>query len=618
MSEQDKEFLRLPSTYDSFVQSWSDMGMDVVPSYQQWIEALDETEDKHVDILEKEFGASFQVPPNIGAGLAAGVSALKTIGIEMPSRDDLINVAGARLKDELTKFAKGTGSRVYQSYGNNTPTGGGDGGTSESNYMGGSVWNPTGMSDKNPVVSANFDTDIPFIGADKYFLDGKEGNTPLLLKCGIPGAFDHGDLTSTDVTKTSDAQLHDYFVSAIFNEFRSEISKRVIVNTQVNAEFTADNIQLYYNANIQALCTYYFWMSVLAYTNDPRNKNEAMNQLIDSLSVTERQNLAILQRTIEQSVIPPFLHKWCFYIMGNYKQSYMPGSPMMKVFPWVFKDVGSTTPTNVNKHTFTEMYVTSAGFGSITNSIFLLRNHRELSDILARAYPDWCSPQLLMYDSTPKYDANFSQFWKNAFYLCGGEVSTTSGTGYVTKKLPEVTTLNDEFIYCADTDAPDGWVQAMQAVHAATENKTVPGFFTGTFYTVEQDATTGDLEIEHKFATQSYVANAYQISSSCIVYDANTSPTGYKDVGYSGYAQKLAQNTYSSTISATAIKKHQQYGTSLIKLQNVETIRQACFAWYDLIASDLKVPSRNKSSRSQNYMSKGKDRGNRKSKDDSD
>lgn len=612
MTKFDEDFLRTPGAYDAFVQVWEDLGIESVPTFDQWLQACDETQNSHLETLEETYGVGFTPPANLGATIAAGTAALKTMGISVPDKESLIAVAGQRLKSEVQRFANRSGSRVYQTYGDNTPTGGGDGGTSEANFIGGSPWNPTGLSDKNPVLSANFDTDIRFVGAEKYFLDGDEGNIPLLVKCGIPGVFSHGGQSSSSETSTGDHQLYNYFLSAVYNEFRSEIAKRVIVNTQVESLFTPTNIQAYYNACLQALMVYYFWMSVLAYTNDSRNKNGAMDVLIDGLSVTERDNLLILQRTIEQSVIPPFLHKWCFYIMGNYKQSFMPGAPMLKILPWKFASVGSTaTGSVVNAHTFTSLYTTSGSFGMITNATYLLREHRGMQDILARAYPEWCSPSLLMYDSTPKFDANFLQFWKNGFYICGGAVTTGTGSAYVSKLLPEVTVETDPITYCADTDAPDGWVQAMQCLNhhdSSSGNNTVgPGFFNGTIITVEQTSSTDPtLEIRDVYATSNYVASGAQISSTCLVYDGSTSITGFRDVAWTGTSQKLAQNTYSSTVSAVGVKEFQQFGTSLIKLQNKETIRQSCFAWYDLVASDLKGSSVNsRSKRSSNYSRKG-------------
>jgi hypothetical protein len=337
-----------------------------------------------------------------------------------------------------------------------------------------------------------------------------------------------------------------------------------------------------------------------------------MNSLVASLTPVERDNLLILERTIEQSVIPPFLHKWCFFIMGNFKQSHVPGSPMLKIMPWHFKDVGAVGPPNVNASVFTELYTTSAGFGMITNAVYLLNEHRGMQDILARAYPDWCNPQLLMYNSLPEFDPNYLQFWKNAFYMCGGLQTTDAGSIYITKKLPEVAAITDEAIYCADTDAPDGWIQAMQCIYSSTASKVGPGFFSGTYYVVENDALSNPV-VKHAYAAQTYVQNAHEISSTCTVYDGSTTSVGYRDVGSSGSYQKLAQNVYSSTIAATATKKHQQFGTSLMKLQNFETIRQACFGWYDLVASDLKTPSKSRSSsRSRSYKGKGKS----KSKDE--
>jgi hypothetical protein len=195
--------------------------------------------------------------------------------------------------------------------------------------------------------------------------------------------------------------------------------------------------------------------------------------------------------------------------------------------------------------------------------------------------------------------------------MCGGLVATSSGgTAHVTKVLPDIADEGDPIIYCADTDAPDGWVQAMQCInHNATSgsNSIGPGFFSGTIYVADSLTPGGAVFIRHKFAASSYTVNSTRVSSSCLVYDANAAPDGFKDVGFSGTSQKLAQNTYSSTITAVAIKKVQQFGTSLIKLQNKETIRQAAFAWYDLVASDLKSsPMKSRSMRASKYKGKGK------------
>jgi hypothetical protein len=553
------EDLASPEGYAAFCQLCSDNNK-VPMSYESWVDVL-EVEDKS-DLKFYNPGVS------VGSGLAAAQGFLNSVGITTGTQEQILRSAGQRLKTEFNRRASATASKIYQK----VDTSGDDGGTSEANYVGGTPFNPSGLSLKNKPIDTNFDTDIRFIGADRYFLDGYDKNTPLLIKCGTPGIIDK---------VAGDIQVLAYFNDVICNRFRREIAQKVTYNTKVTELFSNDNITVYINNTIQALCMYYFVMSIVAYTDDPRNKNQAMDNLANGFSPTDTQNIRILERMVRQSVLPPFLHKFCFHMMGNYKQSHMPGSPLLKVMPWVF---GTSTTES-----FTTFGV-KQGLGPIISAIDGLKMISYTADVLGKACPHWVDFEPYQYTSNPRFDANYNTFWTNGAYITTQGSSTVDD--YNSIRFPYSADSAGGITWNSDTDAPDGWVQAMQEVtYVNSEEETVngPGLFGPNVVQID-----GSL---------SSAAGKYMISgdvdqqqTTCVVFDNSSTDRGYLDVSKHQRYQSLAKNTYSTSWLSSTYHSHQKFGSSLIELQDVETIKPSVFAWLDLYVSDFKELSNGSSS----------------------
>lgn len=559
------EDLATPDGYAAFCQLCSDN--DKIPSsYETWVDLLG---------VENKAELKFYKPGlSIPSGLAGASALLSSIGISAGTQEQFLKSAGTRLKSEINRRASATASKVYQTF----DTSGDDGGTSEANYIGGTPFNPSGLSQKNKPLETNFDTDIPFIGVDKYFLDGFEKNTPLLLKCGTPGIID---------TTNDDPKVVDYFKNVTCGRFRREVAQKVTYNTKVTDMFQDDSVTKYLNNALQALSVYYFTSSILAYTQDPRNKNLAMEKLSNGFTPTDVQNFQILERMIRQSVLPPFLHKFCFYMMGNYKQSHMPGSPLIKIMPWLF----ATTESEILSSFGTEDSLFGEGkIGPILSAIEGLKLISPLADVLGKACPEWVDFEPFQYSSSPRYDANFVTFWINGSYATT-QASSIPGE-YTWNIFPYTTDPAGGITWNSDTDAPDGWVQAMQKIYYLNdlaEPKYSPGLFGA--YVVKSSGQPSDSSSIFKIDGQSESQK-----TSCVVFVNSFGVTGFTDVSKHQRYQCLAKNTYSTSWLSTTYHSHQKFGCSLIKLQDVETIRNSVFQWLDLYVSDFKDLSNGSSS----------------------
>jgi hypothetical protein len=553
------EDLASPDGYAAFCQLCSDNGK-VPMSYEAWVDILG-VEDKS-DLKFYNPGVS------VGSGLAAAQGFLRSVGISSGTQEQFLRSAGQRLKTEFSRRASATASKIYQK----VDTSGDDGGTSEADYIGGTPFNPTGLSLKNKPLDTNFDTDIRFIGADKYFLDGYEKNTPLLMKCGTPGIIN---------TAAGDPQVVAYFKDVICNRFRREIAQKVTYNTRIVELFTNDNIAVYLNNTIQALCIYYFVMSISAYTQDPRNKNQAMDNLANGFSPTDVQNIKILERMVKQSVLPPFLHKFCFYMMGNYKQSHMPGSPLLKVMPWVFAPSSKESLTT---------FGTKQGLGPIMSAVNGLKFIAQYADVLGKACPEWVDFEPYQYTSSPRFDANYNTFWCNGAYITT-QASSVSGE-YSMIKFPYSADSAGGITWNSDTDAPDGWVQAMQEityVDALEDTVAGPGLFSPNVVQLDGSLTSAA-------STFMIGDDILPLQTTCVVFDNSATDRGFLDVSKHQRYQALAKNTYSTSWLSTTYHSHQKFGSSLIALQDVETIRPSVFSWLDLYVSDFKALSNGSSS----------------------
>jgi hypothetical protein len=277
----NKEFVKSKDCYYAIKQLLLDYIPETTfPTYDEWTEMVDDDKLHDPTLLAFRPGVG-------GAGAAAtsfaarvGADALKSAGINIGTADEILNSMRTKAESAIRNRVRETASNMFENLKDD-----GDGGTSKENYSGGTRYNPTGLSQTLKPIDTSFDTDITFQGQTRYWQDGQENSGPLFLKSGIPGIVHAGD----DVNR--DDQMWEFIQGPLTMEWNTYIAKKVTWTGRVKDLLTEVNINSYMNRCLSVCSVYYFWRSVIAFTNDPRNRNAGMDALRDRLTPDDYNNL---------------------------------------------------------------------------------------------------------------------------------------------------------------------------------------------------------------------------------------------------------------------------------------------------------------------------------------
>ena len=554
-TKETKEFLKTIEAYNEICQILSPhVPESGLPTYDEWCDYIDNDGLHSPGMLGYTPGISIPIPGQAMPAISkladrVGIPALKQTGIrfDLPNADDVLRDVRQKVEQNVRQRVSQTASEAFEKF---TDTG--DGGTSKVDYQGGSRFNPTGLSQTLKPIDTSFNTDITFQGTTRYWQDGAENTGPLLIKSGVPG------LVNPTSGTQQDTQLWDFIQGPLTMEWNTAIAKKITWTGRVKDVLTETNINSYINRCLSVCCTYYFWRSVIAFTDDPRNRNAGMDALRDQLTPTDYNNLFNLRREMMQSAIPPFVHEWCFYIMGTYRQNDLPTSPIMKIMPTTF--VASTG-----------IYFSGATTANGTqSSVTVARGHlsqlKEFNNLLARAIGDWGGIEPFEYVSSPRKDYDYTTFWTNANYR------PTNATGG--HNFPQIASESNEIVYNTHTDAVDGWCSAMVSPLVLDTGKFGVGLFHPWLLASSGTSTAS--------ASSTYQLGGSQKSTSCFIYNAD-STAGFYPIEASQTYQAISGNTYTTVETSNVFHAFQKFGTERIILTSINALRQANFQFLELL-----------------------------------
>jgi len=555
---------------------------DETPSFGEFVTAIN-----HEDFGHKGFEAgNDELTPNdedaplLGASLVSA-STLPKVGTAVGQalrgavNDGIRRAAPPGLNtDQLRAWAIKTAETATQAlllkakFGKGGGVGNGgipDGGNSKQGYSGGSTINPTGMSLNNKPVPTSFTTPIAMAGEAKFYLNGSEESSPLLMKIGIPGLVDgSGNGSSIFYNK----QINEWLNGPITGTWIAQIQSQIVWTNQIRDIITKNKIVKYVNSLIFALSVYYFYQSVLAYTSDNDNRNAGMYALRDQITAADYIELSLLKVNIEQSLIPPYLHKMCHKFMGNYKQSMDPGSPLIKLCPWMM----TTSTTMMYSGLSQASSISGDTYSALTYANKLIRSNtvRDITAVLARSASSWLGQEPLGYITEPMYDVDFCTLWTNAVYK-------TTSTGHITEQLPEISTTNDVITVNLRGDAPDGYISAFLSINDTDSQKLGPGLCNACIPISDSDNL---LEIVN-------LSSTVRSSTETIYVDGPTGP-GFYATMYNSDWSNLASNTYTANYGTTGHTKYQQFGTGRLNFVNQQNLTPTVMQMLELIyTSDL-------------------------------
>lgn len=474
-------------------------------------------------------GAIGSVLPFLTA--AAGMTLDQTIDAILRSGEESIR---SQVNAKRVKFD----SRVNDQVGITDIGDGGDGGTSNADYAGGSIYNPTGLSFGIKPVSSNFQTNIVPLYRPKFFGDGASQTAPLILKClNVWAEEATGRFMGQEV-------INNYIDNAMISAYVNSISTRLRPNS-FNSGIAGNRslITNYFKILSYALAIYYSLASIVTHFRMEENRNEGMIALYSQLTPTDIQQLGILHQTLEGLPIDPRLNEYMFHLYGNYKQDFLPGSPLVKFIPFTFQNASN----NLSMSNIIDV---------VPNALAMLKtqNFRNVQQVFASAYPELVNSKLMGYSGVPGVDKNWNSCWVNAPYY------SVSSTGSMI--LPAITSNDQVVDFNLHTDAPDGWIEGSSGMFNPNEDHFVGGLGAPKTLVLAGDlATSVDMVTYFGRTNQGNTG-----STSAFIYTTDvewngTVKTTFWPLSAREENQILSGNTYKSHIFSNSINSFQRYGT---------------------------------------------------------
>lgn len=576
-----EDSVRLPIMYAVMLHNdWKNLGQDWQPTFKEFCTALE-----HPDFGTKGWYAGMEQPENLGfvpkpipavnmpkmpgfspnIGKAVGIlnEGMNYLGMDADTvRQRAVESMNQRIKTAFRTKFRGRGTETYSG------KEGDDDGNTKLNYSGGTVVNPTGLSLNNKPVRVSFTTGIEIGGEPKFYLDGKEETSPLIMKTGLPGLVSG---TADDTNIYHDPQVYAWLSGPITNTWITKLQSKLVWTNQIRDIITNANIVKYYNYLITALYIYYFYTSVIAYTSDSRNRNAGLYQIRQAMTASDLVELSLLKLNIEQSLIPPFIMKMCHYFSGNFKQSMDPGSPIIKLLPWVMAKASSGNQMSGVAPSVTFPDSNSYSMLEYANKLMRENTVRDITAVLARSYPSWMGNEPLGYESLPEFDSDFITMFNNMQY-------TTMSSGHAEEDLPEVSSANDVICFNVYSDAPDGWITSMLSIKdTSTDGKQGPGLLNPVLPRTDSNDL---VSIVSEFGTGR--------KSTEFIYSTHGGVTGWWPTAIDRNFSSLVCNTYESGYSGTGHVKFQRFGTGRLNFVNKQIIIPRVLQMLELIyISDL-------------------------------
>lgn len=304
------------------------------------------------------------------------------------------------------------------------------------------------------------------------------------------------NLTSCYPYIPSDSYTVSQFIQTIVYQYFSNSIQRAISFSIPTGTFTTAGFINWLNYVIQALMQYFWYKSVLAYAEDPLNKNDGMLMLRQLITASDLNSLYELERVLLGIPLPPNLVNLCWWMNQNVVNGNMPNMAINKVLYPSLTYTSTTGTFNINT---TNWYNITANLLSV-NSI---------SNVISRATP-WLVGSLPSYPSSPVYDENFLTFFNN--------IGSAAGTTAAPVRYPSISSSTLSVNYNSWTNLLDGAAFAFMSIYDTTNAKWLPNLLF-----INPIADTASSNIDNRFSyyngeligCSNYNANFAPVLSAC-------------------------------------------------------------------------------------------------------
>jgi len=556
--------------YDEFVGTFTDV-QDL--SWEQWIDFLTkmEEEDSDTELLK------FQPPARVGklgAGIIAGLAGQAFDMGAGATIDDFVTKGAEFLRNQVRERRRGAG--MSGTWTDPAPDSG-DGGTTEANYAGGSSFNPTGMSLNLKPVDINFNTDIVPLYRPKFFLDGRDATSPLIMR--VKCVFPEIATSTLPSTYGGDPDLQDYLQNKVMADWVNVITRKVRLNSFTSSVITWDYVCNYYASIAYCLSVLYFYLSIEAHFNLERNRNEGMIALYKTFTVSDLQKIRILRQVLDEVPLDPMVNQHMFHLYDNYKQSHLPGAPLVKY-----------TPISMVNEVTSENHFDKLEGGIVDKCLLLLRNKkfRDFQQVYAQAFPEATETKTYSYSGIPKFDANWLTSFTNS-----EKVTSTAITGIF--YMPYVNSDSDSVLMNLHTDAPDGWIEASNTIYDIGT-----GRYRGGFGATKKVTISTDNEFFATTNNYSLYFDGVNRNTSSYIFAQDINNAGIEIRSFFPLEKReryvvLAGDTYNGHISTSMITYYQRFGTEAALPRTIRDDIPIAMQFADLMYTPWKFGSASRS-----------------------
>lgn len=463
------------------------------------------------------------------------------VGQPDATASELVDTAVSAAKEQASRVTAGivdsmiNGVKKGLSYGD-----GGDDATTRENYSGGSNVNPTGLSLNTKPMDSSFTTDIVPLYRPKLYNDGLSSNTPLILQYG--NAFPELDHSSSNPFNGS-SRLKEYMESFLIDEWLVDISLsgRVKLNSFTKTLLNSEHVYNFLRITSYALSVYFFAASIVAHKLIPTNRNQGMTALYDAFTAEDLNRLNTLKLTLESTPIPPRVVEFMFHLYGNYKQSHLPGSPLVKLCPIEFENS-------------VDQDFTTFKSGAISDAITMTKSDkfRDFLQLYTQAYT-FDGTVIPGYTGLPLVDMDFNSLIANYPHIGYSDTVTEA-------YMPKAANDNVPIRCFIHTDAPDGWIVGASGIYGSVDEicggfggpKRLDGLIgTGTKF-------EGCYKTEGMFST--CVDGGNTVKSTTFVWKNSS----FRSSSHSITRQEVVGHVYGRVRGLNAILQDQPYGTEQV------------------------------------------------------
>lgn len=354
-------------------------------------------------------------------------------------------------------------------------------------------------------------------------------------------------MTSIDMSLQrllSNGEVSNYFSKAFYTKLLNFAQSKVNFSVASLDAFSEINLRKYFDAIIDGLNCYYFFVSIMGYFENPQNNNYAMIDLRNKISPDMMNQLVILRRLLTTSPVPPKLMNLLFYLNGNFKANHLDGSALIK---------------------FETARLEVAYIEGITDT---LKSVEKTSSLMGRIFPEWMYEDLPSYPGVGFHDWNFNTIWTNAPYSVLANGAQQQGPFVIFQDDGSIT-------YQTFSSELDGVSMALTSIHNGTEF--IPGFI------------------------QPYRTGVINEATNRVSWDHR----GWVNSAIDSNLAAARMDTYPACeISTQTLLDPEIKGIcEPVRSVNLSTIRQAHFDFIDFMAS-FDVASRSEKKESTSYKSK--------------